>query len=207
MAVAMRTRKVVADVQPEPHMTDKIVTFDGWEDLDRRFEPYAVQLGWIAYSWNALHEALGSVFWTLTGIQNGNIPLAIWHSIPNDRTQRGMLRAVASTVLTKKAELDALLWLLTETDKFEDRRNDALHTPFTFEISTSPPRLVSKSYTGHKRASKLKDKNLLLEFEWYAKSVSLLARYAMSLRYALGDPINFAWPKLPEMPAKPPVKT
>ncbi|SRR6266849_7123036 len=147
----------------------KIVTFPGWDDLDKRFEPYAVQLGWIAYSWNALHDALGSLFWALTGSQNGNVPLAIWNSIPNDRTQRGVLRAVAQTVLAgKETELRAVLWLLAAADKFEDKRNDALHTPFTFQIDPNDTRLVSKSYSGHKRALKLKDKELLPEFDGMA---------------------------------------
>jgi hypothetical protein len=172
-------------------------------DLDKRFEPYAVQLGWIAHSWNALHDALGSLFWTLTGSQNGNVPLAIWNSIPNDRTQRGVLRAVAQTVLAdKETELQAVLWLLAAADKFEDKRNDALHTPFTFQIDPNDTRLVSKSYSGHKRALKLKNKELLPEFEWYGRSVHILARYAMSIRFALGDPANFAWPTKPKMPER-----
>jgi len=86
-----------------------------------------------------------------------------------------MLKAVANSVLAgKKIELDAVLGLLSETDKFEDRRNDALHTPFTFEIGPDATKLVSQSHTGHKRAMKLKDKDLLAEFEWYGRSVHLL---------------------------------
>jgi hypothetical protein len=32
-------------------MTDEpnIVKWPGWEELDKRFEPYALQIGWLAY--------------------------------------------------------------------------------------------------------------------------------------------------------------
>jgi hypothetical protein len=43
-------------------MSDEIKvlgSITSWDALDKRFEPYAVQLGWLAYSWNKLHERLG----------------------------------------------------------------------------------------------------------------------------------------------------
>jgi hypothetical protein len=187
-------------------MTDnpKIVTFPGWDELDKRFEPYAIQLGWIAYSWNALHDSLGNIFWTLTAIRTGDVPLAIWNAVPNDRTQRGILRAVADVTLREKPQVQkALHWLLAEADKFEDRRNDALHTPFTFNIGPQDSTLVSNSYKGHKRALKLKDKDLLDEFTWYGQSINMLTRYARSINFSLADPTNFAWPADPVMPSRP----
>jgi hypothetical protein len=109
--------------------TPKMVTFPGWEDLDQRFEPYAIQLGWLAYSWNSLHDRLGQLFWVLTGLQNGKIPLAIWNAVKNDRAQREIVRATATVSLqSNPAVHDEIKWILDRADVFEEHRNNALHT-------------------------------------------------------------------------------
>src|ERR1700730_16658421 len=69
------------------------------EEISKRFQPYVVELGTLVYIWTRLHDHLAELFWRVTGILNGNIPLAIWHSTPNDRAQRDMLRAATTAKL------------------------------------------------------------------------------------------------------------
>ncbi|MGC2776353.1 MAG: hypothetical protein WA418_12060 [Bradyrhizobium sp.] len=178
----------------------RFVKWPGWEDLDKRFEPYAIQLGWLVYSWNALHENLGGLFWVLTGLQNGKIPQAIWYSVTNDRTQRDMVKAVASVVLADGKQKEDILWVLSKAQSFEERRNNALHNPFTFMIDAEGPRLSSKWFQGHARAEKLKDKDLLQEFQWYGRSANTLAIFTRRMSVSLRDPTQFSWPERPELP-------
>src|ERR1700730_6352520 len=91
----------------------RVIKAPNWEELDKRFEPYAIQLGWLAYSWNELHDRLRNLFWTLTGMQDGRIPLAIWNAIQNDRAQREMVRALVGVIfLDKEAERNEILWVM-----------------------------------------------------------------------------------------------
>jgi hypothetical protein len=180
----------------------RIVRRPDWKELDKRFEPYAIQLGWLAYSWNSLHERLGNLFWTLTGLQDGRIPIAIWNAIENDRAQREMVRAIAEVALTpdNKAKRE-ILWVLGKAQSFEDKRNDALHTPLTFMIDADGPRLSSKWFSGHRSATKLKDKDLLEEFKWYGRTANVLSQYVWHISYHLRDPSKVPLPHRPELPA------
>jgi hypothetical protein len=172
-----------------------------WEDLDKRFEPYALQLGWLAYSWNSLHDKLGRLFWVLTGIKDGRIPLAIWNAVQNDRTQREMVRALAETVLAdRKREWEDISWMLGKAQELEDRRNDALHSPLTFIVDPDGTTLSSNWPSGNRRAMKLKDKDLLKEFEWYGLTANVLAKYAWRVSYSLRAPEQMPWPDKPELP-------
>jgi hypothetical protein len=181
----------------------RIVKWPGWEELDKRFEPYAIQLGWLAYSWNSLHDRLGQLFWILTGLQNGKIPLAIWNAVKNDRTQREIVRATAKEALTgTPSAYDAIKWILDRADVFEEHRNNALHSPLTFMIDADGPQLSSKWLSGNPRAMKLKDKDLLNEFAWYGRSANKLAVYVQRISLHLKDPAQFPMPERPTMPAK-----
>jgi hypothetical protein len=184
-------------------MTDapKVAKWPGWEDLDKRFEPYAIQLGWLAYSWNSLHDQLGHLFWVLTGLKNGKIPLAIWNAVKSDRAQRDIVRATAKEALQNNQTVyDEIKWILDRADVFEEHRNNALHTPLTFTIDSDGPQLSSKWLSGHQRAMKLKDKDLLNEFAWYGRSANTLAKYAQRISVHLMDSSQFAMPERPQMP-------
>ncbi len=62
------------------------------------FKPLAIELGWLTFEWNRLHELLGEVFACVmaedpvhsTFVATG---LAAWHALTNERSQRDMLRA------------------------------------------------------------------------------------------------------------------
>lgn len=180
-----------------------IAKFPGWEELDRRFEPYALQLGWLAYSWNNLHDRLGQLFWILTGLQNGSVPLAIWNAVKNDRTQREMVRATAAVTLASDLVVfDEIKWVLDRADTFEEHRNNALHSPLTFMIDADGPQLSSKWLSGNPRAVKLKDKDLLNEFAWYGRSANTLAIYVQRISIHLKDPAQFPLSERPTLPTK-----
>ncbi|WKA26365.1 hypothetical protein [Bradyrhizobium roseum] len=185
-------------------MSDEVkvmASIPSWDALDKRFEPYAIQLGWLAYSWNKLHERLSDIFWALTGIQNGYIPAAIWNAVKNDRTQREMLKGLASATLTDRKDLlEEILWVLKQADKFEDKRNDALHSPLIFMIEKDGPRLSSSHHMGNPRALKLKDKDLLNEFKWYGETANVLASYLPTLTRCIRSPNHpFERPTLPAL--------
>jgi hypothetical protein len=178
-----------------------IVRMPAWEELDKRFEPYAIQLGWLAYAWNSLHDNLGGLFWTLTGMQNGKIPLAIWNAVQNDRSQREMVKALAEVALSDKPKQKGeILWVLERATAFEERRNNAMHTPFTFMIDAEGPQLTSKWISGHARAQKLKDKDLLKEFEWCGRTANALAIYTRQMNVSLRDSKVMPWPNRPHLP-------
>jgi hypothetical protein len=179
----------------------KIVKWPGWDELDNRFEPYAVQLGWLAYSWNSLHDRLGNLFWALIDIKNGRIPLSIWNAVKNDRTQRDMLAALAKETLPADSKvLEEINWVLNRAESFEERRNNALHSPLTFIIDTSGPQLSSKWTSGNQRAVKLKDKDLLKEFEWYGRSANTLAVHVSRITLHIRAPNIQPELQRPEMP-------
>src|SRR5215211_6790047 len=97
--------------------------------------PYITALGELVIAWNSLQEQLAELFWTVTGISNGRVPLAIWHAANSDRTQRQMLRAAAENAFATdkdKKTRDDILWLLDRANSLADQRNDAIHSPFWF---------------------------------------------------------------------------
>ena len=65
----------------------------------RAFRPLAIELGWLTYEWNRLHESLGEIFANVIAgpyLDSGDMvrpPLAAWHTLTNERTERQMLRA------------------------------------------------------------------------------------------------------------------
>jgi hypothetical protein len=59
---------------------------------ERPYRPYALAIGQVVLSWNDLCAVLAGLFWTILGGGYENVPLAVWNSIPSDRTQRIMLR-------------------------------------------------------------------------------------------------------------------
>ena len=65
---------------------------------------------------------------------------------------------------------------------------------------SSVPKLSSRWFQGHKRADKMKEKDLLQEFTWYGQTAHVLAKYAAHLSYALRDE-KHTWPTRPTLPS------
>ena len=181
----------------------KIIVAPTQAQLARKFRPYAVELGYLLYSWNRLQEVFGRLFWDLTGISNGRLPLAIWYAVPSDRTQREMLRAAIHAHPARLKDhpraRDDLIWMINRANSLADQRNDAVHAPLIFNTDARGTKLRSAYLAGHPRALKLKDKNLMVEFRWYADSADVLSRFGERAHYCLLQN-GAAWPDRPKMP-------
>lgn len=117
--------------------------------------------------------------------------------------KRDIVRATAAEALqSDQALYNEIKWILDRADVFEEHRNNALHTPLTFMIDHEGPHLSSKWLSGHQRALKLKDKDLLNEFAWYGRSAYTLSIYAQRIGMHLMDPSKFMIPERPQMPVK-----
>jgi len=177
----------------------------------KKFRPYALAIGQLALAWNDLHEGFAILFWdVLRDFPTAN---AVWNSARFDRAQRDMLRAsVAVLPADRRAKFPRFVgdieWALSQADKIEDSRNDAIHAPlFYFQGGTGiafdePSRVQPSTITDHPRALKLQQKELLPEFRW-ARDASLvlrdfLARIMFILRAGKGK-----WPARPVLPARP----
>jgi hypothetical protein len=197
-----------------------IVRAPSQEQLQSEFTPYAVELGLLVYSWNRLQDALLRLFSILLGPHSLSLAGAIWYAINSDRTQRQMLlNAVKVATLSDERAREDIKWIIDHAERFEDRRNNAIHSPLTFMTDHSGTTLTSAWFTGHPRAKKLRDKNLLEEFRWYGETAAVLATFAIRIyhRLAQHDTLkNEPWPERPQLPqlrqseprkAAPPQKT
>ncbi len=124
---------------------------------------------------------------------------AVWHSIKSDRDQRQMVRAAitASPELEQEQKSD-LLWLIKEIEKLADRRNDAIHSPYTFFIGPDGLIVMPSYLFDHPRANKLPKLELMEELKWYRKSAACLLGYAAGILDAMLDPTQ-TWPDRPQL--------
>jgi hypothetical protein len=171
----------------------------------RDINKYAKEIGSIAILWNQLHDDLANILGFLLPSKNPHdfIAQAMWYSTTSDHAQRKMLRAAISAHSGVEPEAKKkLTWLLDKVDNFlADKRNDAFHTPFITAVSDdtlSHLLIANHLFTQSPRAKKLRDKDLLKEFKWYANYTSALAMYAKQLERALiaGKPL----PDKPDLP-------
>jgi len=121
----------------------------------------AVELGWITYEWNRLHEALGELFADAIGADTYTA-LTAWHTIRSDLTQRQMLKAVAAHRAQRCKPEDKRLWqalmdIVDEVTKLSDRRNNAIHAPLVFvnDLSRGEIKIQPLDFFGNPRAAKL----------------------------------------------------
>jgi hypothetical protein len=202
----------------------------------RQFGPYAVAIGHVVIAWNRLHEELGLLFaavrcakkpdlgdsdrldalvteWKLMG--------AVWSSSLYDRPKRSMLLAIVNNsemidALRRfpKAFAD-LKWLLSEVEKLEDFRNNAVHLPLRMggrigqKLTTENlwQELTSVNPDVHmqnRRALRLAAKtgpDILREFRWTRLCCIHLSRFAHHMVPALV--FDAKWPDRPSLPMRP----
>jgi len=107
-----------------------------------------------------------------------------------------------------------VLWLLKETDKLEDTRNTAIHSPLLTESNNDILSLgdiltyhdiLRRHYVApnirlkNSRAMKLAQKDLLAEFRWCRDAALLLRDFALSLDAAT-MPDEIPWPDRHSLP-------
>jgi hypothetical protein len=138
-------------------------------------------------------------------------PREVWNSANFDRPRREMLRAAAKAAPAKLASrfptfAKDITWLLKETDKLEEARNNIMHSPLYLLVLGRVERGESRNLVSpeiahqNPRALKLEDKgDLLTEFEWCRAKAIVLRDLTMNIDFALRAR-NWPWPDIPQMP-------
>jgi hypothetical protein len=171
---------------------------------DEKFRPYALAIGQAALAWNALHEQLGSLFWTVKGGGDVDRRLKKWRSLRNDRFKRDELLALAKEKLNvlsdrDKKTLEEIKWLLNSINgiSLELSRHRAIHAPLA-----STPRTLDvfpDILFGNPCADELKKADVLAEYRRVRDRATLLRNYTGQLAQALCRD-RPAWPDRPKLP-------
>lgn len=185
--------------------------------MRKPLEDYLVAVGQVAFHWNDLHEALGLVFVQLVGTSR-KVGLGIWYATQSDRAQRDMLSAALrgregdDPPWTPHARASADIgWVINEIKThLAERRNNAIHAPAEMHLIVGEAEkkvLLSDAfeigpsyYYGNPRATKLKGKALIEEFDWYSATALTLAQFTRDMTAALSTP-DVPWPKRPRLPS------
>jgi hypothetical protein len=97
----------------------------------RLFKRYGTHIGYLAITWNRLHDNLSKIFVQVLKSPSPKIASAVWFSTNSDFSQREMLRVAvprASHLSTQQRE--SILWLLCQVEEtLRYQRNDAIHAP------------------------------------------------------------------------------
>jgi hypothetical protein len=176
------------------------------EQLEKAYNEYALALGLVVHSSNRLQETLARLFRTIVG-GDSRIVDAVWHSSKSDAAQRDMFRAALQGCTRHKWETrlpaarDDLIWLIIESDKFANKRNDAVHAPCLFTAIGTLAEVVAQQDTLNQKAKNLRDKKLLEEFQLYTKIACVLDSFATKAKAALVHH-TVSWPEKPLMPTR-----
>jgi hypothetical protein len=181
---------------------------------EKMFRPYVIAIGELALAWNDLHEKLASLFWTILGGGWKERPIGIWNSSNFDRPRREMLKAavVASTNserMTFPNMVADICWVLAESEKLEQARNNAIHSPLLMARQSSifleevirgaGYDVIPNDLLKNPRALKLAKKDLLTEFRWCRDASLVLRDFSIAVDRALCE-TGVPWPKRPSLP-------
>jgi hypothetical protein len=190
------------------------------------YKPYVIAIGQLALAWNELHESLALLFIELLANGRAYPATDIWNAATFDRPKRQLIKSLLRTANLKypakpllKTDLE---WLLAQTDKVEDARNDAVHAPLTFTsegaalsiltsggnkkvpVTITVNRVVPSTAFDNRRAMKLLNKDLLTEFRWCRDMSLSLTEYVGEVYEAIAanPPGSDAWPTRPALPSR-----
>ena len=168
--------------------------------FERLYRPYWTAIGKVTHARNHFHENLSRLFVALVTPNNFMIGLAVWNSSRADAAQREMLRSIYGMmhpkILSTEAKAD-IKWLLGESEKLSEARNDAIHAPLVASTSIYGSEIVPMEWAGNRRAKNLVNKDILDEFEWCRKYTEILSAYASQMWRAIHFPDDVAWPDRP----------
>jgi hypothetical protein len=175
-----------------------------WRIMQQVFRPLALELGWIVFEWNRLHEALCDLLQDISS--DRELASAVWHSTTSERTQRDMLSNALASITNldwRPQARNDIEWLLKKVNSLSGRRNNAIHAPLIFarnaDDSDFAIRVEPLTSSGNPRALELVDKSLLREFKWYRDHLGRLARFAEDIHWTrIADEIP--WPDRPQLP-------
>ncbi len=171
-------------------------------------EPYFSLLGRVAHSWNHLHEELGKLFCSVSGLELHH-GMAIWHKLKSDRSQRDILKGAISARAQEEDWIkhrpnveEAIVDLLNEVNTLADRRNNAIHAPCSVAIhgNSKDFEIMPVTFFGNDKAKRLFGKDILEEFRWYERSANALKAYTTSCRLAVDA--QLIQPQKPLMPTR-----
>jgi hypothetical protein len=162
-------------------------------DEIRLWRRHAHQAGEVITAWNDLKASLFGIFGALLRMNsqprydgNGDLPLALWHSIQSDSTQRELLLAAATAQLRAKSAdlLRRIRWLRDTIDKLAHLRNDPAHTPIAFASSPDGDSyLVQDWFTGRPAAvNRLGKTPLHTTWRKMRGDLFALSAYAVAIR-------------------------
>src|SRR5215472_5225557 len=171
---------------------------------DKKFRPYALAIGQAALAWNALHEQLGSLFWTVSGGGGVDRRLRKWRSLRNDRVKRDELLALAKAKLNllsdrDKTTFEEIKWILDSIKwiKLATGRNRTIHAPLA-----STPRTLdvfADTLFGNPFADELEKVDVLAEYRRVRDRATLLRDYTGQLAEAVSRD-RPVWPDRPKLP-------
>jgi hypothetical protein len=174
--------------------------------FEKAFAPYALEIGQLTRAWNALHDNLGQIFSQIVSPGMPHIPSAIWYSTPNDKTQRDMLKGAylafgAINSKTHPRAKEDIKWLMAESQRLSDQRNDAIHAPISVGMSMKSGEMIIAPdiFYGNPRAKKLYGKELLAELRWYRMCAVVLKNFSVLIWLHLRR-TDGTWPERPLLP-------
>lgn len=151
------------------------------QDTATSMDELATALGHAAIAWGWLQESLGHLYSAVCYGSLSDTALACWHSIENDRAQRGMLTAAANTELNTRPDVQRyIVDLVNIVNDRSDMRNNYIHASYTTLIKIDGKTVpIPFSYYGNKRSTKLQAKsvegNILEELSEFRKTVEQLS--------------------------------
>jgi hypothetical protein len=191
---------------------------------EKPFRRYTSIIGQANLAWNDLHISLSNIFMQVCSLSIPNSKEKnylhikshqIWHSTQSDRGSRAMLKAALRGMSPdEKAKypklIDDVEWLLKETKKLEETRNNVVHAPLLLitksELMPEVDNWVVPSAQSP-RGSKLLGKDLLKEYRWCRDAAVALRDNAEAIQltlyhHSLGTLPPGAWPHRRSLPTR-----
>lgn len=186
----------------------KLPTDEEIDAVSAALNPYFIALGRVAHSWNHLHEELGKLFCSVTGLELHR-GMTIWHKLKSDRSQRDILRGAITArcqepdwVVKRPKVAEAIIDLLNEVNTLAERRNNAIHAPCSVALHGSRKdfEIVPVTFFGNDKARRLIGKDIIEEFKWYERCADTLKKYTTTCRLAVDAGLSSL--EKPQMPTR-----
>lgn len=193
----------------KPTITEYISPLDKQGKVLPDCSLYLHELALVVLAWNELHMELSQLFCMVAGIPDMGTGLHIWHSTDSDRAQRKLLREALYGELQhlprvkEKGKLFAdkvireIEFILNKVDTISGSRNDAIHSPYLFEIDGKGITMRAFDFFMSPRAKSLSGKDLLVEFQRQRNIARVLSTYSQEIRLSLYRIPEPPWPTRP----------
>ena len=199
---------------------------------ERGYRPYIVTIGQFVLAWNSLHEKLGLLFVVLLQAHRpltagDRLPeeddhhlrrwAGVWSSAAYDRPKRAMLKALMNPIIAADFNqfpklLDDVSWILSEADKIEEIRNNAVHAPLIWVgdhpalaelVSQLESDVIPNLILANKRALLVSRPGMrggpIKEYRWGRDASLVLRDFTVRIGQAMTDD-GFPWPDRPRLP-------